>query len=125
MAKDGRYEKTVRLRLNLNDDNEAGMFDWLQSLKPMRGMKAALKLGVELAHAAKTHDYERLAVLLPGFVQYIEARVQSPANQAFANAVQNAALPEPKPVEAKAPVPVIEEPEPVMIEEPDFAGFEF
>lgn len=117
MSKDGRYEKSVRLRLNLNNKVEDGMFQWLQERKDQRSMKATLKLGIELAHAFYKADYQRLAELLPGFVAWIEQRVQSPANAAFEQTVQAAALP---PTQTQTI-----EPETVELTEPDFADFEF
>lgn len=112
-----RLDKTVRFRLDLAKDEEAHIFRWLEEQKQPRrgprsdklGVKNVLMLGVRLAAAALTKDYDELAVLLPGFVQHIQQQVQSPANAAFEGYVQprqDAPEPEPEP----EPVAVLEDP---------------
>lgn len=121
MGKDGRYEKSIRFRLDLNNDEERGMFEWLQGLKALRQMKPTLRLGLELAHAAITKDYDRLAQLLPDFTAHIQSQVQSPANYAFQQVVQYAADTAPTMPQPVAP-PIVED-EPVQVVEEDFDMF--
>ncbi len=121
-AKDGREDRTVRVRLNIAKPDEHDVHLFLKSLTSGRKLKGFILDAIAIARAYRAGDYPALMLLLPDFAQWLRAEtmrdVQSPVNAEFERLIVKDEF-------APEPLDTLPDDEPAEFDDDELDMFEF